>query len=90
MEGDAIWSLKWTFSILEIVTKTFIEYLDNFMKIFLDDFTMYSDMESHVQKFKLCFQKYKEYGISLNPDKCAFMVFLGMILGFIIPRKANY
>jgi hypothetical protein len=54
------------------------------MKIFLDDFTMYSDMESHMQKFRLCFQKCSEYGISLNPDKCAFMVFLGMILGFII------
>ncbi len=30
------------------ITKTFREYLDNFMKIFLDDFTMYSDMESHL------------------------------------------
>jgi hypothetical protein len=27
--------------------KTFREYLDNFMKIFLDDFTMYH-MESHL------------------------------------------
>jgi hypothetical protein len=31
----------------KIVTKTFKEYLDNSMKIFQDDFTMYSDMESH-------------------------------------------
>jgi hypothetical protein len=23
----------------------------------------------------------------LNPDKCAFMVFLGMILGFIISKE---
>jgi len=38
------------------VTKTFRKYLDNFMKIFLDDFTMYNDMESHLQKLKLCFQ----------------------------------
>jgi len=30
------------------MTKTFKDYLDNFMKIFLDDFTMYSDMESHL------------------------------------------
>jgi hypothetical protein len=29
------------------VTKTFREYLDSFMKIFLNDFTVYSDMESH-------------------------------------------
>jgi hypothetical protein len=57
------------------------------MKIFLDDFTMYSDMGSHLQKPRLCFQKCREYGISLNPNKCAFMVFLGMILGFIISKE---
>jgi hypothetical protein len=37
------------------------------MKIFLDDFTIYSDMDTHLQKLKLCFQKYKEFGINLNP-----------------------
>jgi hypothetical protein len=43
------------------------------MKIFMDEFMVYSDMESHLQKFRLCFQKCRKYGISLNPDKCAFM-----------------
>jgi hypothetical protein len=71
------------------ITKAFIEYLDNFMKIFLEDFIMYSDMESHLQKLKLCFQKCKEYGINLNINKCAFMVFLGMILGFIISKEGK-
>jgi hypothetical protein len=52
------------------------------MKIFLDDFTMYSDMESHLQNLKLCFQKCKKYGISLNPKKCAFMVFFRDSFGF--------
>ncbi len=32
----------------KVVTKTFRECLDNFMKIFLDDFTVYSDMENHL------------------------------------------
>jgi hypothetical protein len=44
-------------------------------------------MESHLQKLKLCFQKCKEYGISLNPKNCAFMVFTGMILDFIISKE---
>jgi hypothetical protein len=57
------------------------------MNIFLDDFTMYNDMESHLQKFILCFQKCREYGISLNPNKCASMVFSRMILVFIISKK---
>jgi hypothetical protein len=56
------------------------------VEIFLDDFIMYSDMESHLQKLKLCFQKCKEYGINLNLNKCAFLVFSRMTLGFIISK----
>jgi hypothetical protein len=44
-------------------------------------------MESHLLKLRLCFQKCKEYGISLNPDKCAFMGFSGMVLGFIVSKE---
>jgi hypothetical protein len=29
-----------------VVTKAFREYLDSFMKIFMDDFIVYSDIES--------------------------------------------
>jgi hypothetical protein len=41
---------------------------------------VYSDMESHLIKLRLCFQKCREYIISLDPKKCAFMVFLGFIV----------
>ncbi len=71
------------------MTKTFKEYLDDFMKIFLNDFMVYNDMESHLQKLILCFQKCKEYGINLNVDNSAFMVFLGMILGFIVSEEGK-
>jgi hypothetical protein len=57
--------------IIELLQK----HLENFMKTFLDDFIMYNDVENHLQKFVLCFQKCKKYGINLNLDKCAFMVF---------------
>ncbi len=50
-----------------VVTKAFKEYLDSFMKIFMYDFTIYNDMESHLQKLKLCFHKGREYRINLNP-----------------------
>jgi hypothetical protein len=59
------------------------------MKIFLDEFIVYSDMESRLQKLILCFQKCREYGISLNLGKCAFMSFLGMILGFIVAKEGK-
>jgi hypothetical protein len=59
------------------------------MKIFLNDFMVYSDVESHLMKLRFCFQKCKEYKISLNPKKCAFMVFLGLILGFILLKEGK-
>jgi hypothetical protein len=75
--------------IKKVVIKTFKEYLDNFMKIFMDDFIVYTNLDSHLQKFKICFQKYKKYGINLNPNKCAFMVFSKMILGFIVSKEGE-
>jgi hypothetical protein len=57
------------------------------MKIFLDDFIVYNNMDSHLQKLTLCSQKCREYGINLNPNKCAFMVFLGIILNFIVSKE---
>ncbi len=59
------------------------------MKIFLDDFTIYNDMENHLMKLRLCFQKCKRYIINFNRKKCAFMVFLGPILGFIVYKEGK-
>jgi hypothetical protein len=66
-----------------VVSKAFREYLDQFMKIFLDDIIVYSDMESHLMKLKLCFQKCREYKINLNLEKWN----LGLILRFIVSKK---
>jgi hypothetical protein len=55
-----------------VVSRAFREYLDQFMKIFLDDFIVYSDMESQLMKVRLCFHKCREYKINFNPKKIAF------------------
>ncbi len=39
---------------LKAMTKRFQKYLDTFMKIFLDDFIVYNDMETPLQKLELC------------------------------------
>jgi hypothetical protein len=33
-----------------VVTKTFHEYIDVFMKFFLDDFTIFNDLSTHLKK----------------------------------------
>jgi hypothetical protein len=72
-----------------VVTKAFCEYIDVFMKIFLDDFTIFSDLSIHLEKIRKCFLKCREYGISLNLKKCAFMVCYGTILGFIVSKDGK-
>jgi hypothetical protein len=88
MGCNAFWGQKWT-TYLSKGTKAFREYIDVFMKIFLNDFTIFSDLSTHLEKFKKCFLKCKEYGISLNPKKCAFIVCSRTILGFIVSKKGK-
>jgi len=73
----------------KIVSTTFKKYLNRFMKIFLDDFIVYNDLKGQLLKLKLCFQKCREYRISLDLNKCAFMVFSGLILGFIVSKEGK-
>jgi hypothetical protein len=54
--GDFVWMVM-PFSVkngpptfLRIVSRVFRKYLNKFMTIFLVDFTIYNDMESHLMK----------------------------------------
>jgi hypothetical protein len=67
----------------------FCDYNDVFMKMFLNDFTIFNDLSTRLEKFKKCFFKCREFGISLNPDKCAFKVFSRTILSFLISKKGK-
>jgi hypothetical protein len=57
------------------------------MKIFLNNFIVYNDMDTHMSKLRLCFFKCKEYGISLKFEKCVFTSFFKMILGFKVSKE---
>ncbi len=72
-----------------VVSKAFRDYIDKFMKIFPNDFIVYSDTDTHLQKIKMCFHKCKKFEINLNPNKCAFMVFSRMMLGFIFSKESK-
>jgi hypothetical protein len=72
-----------------VMGRTFKKYFKKMMKIFLDDFVV-CYMDTHLAKHRLCFLKCRKFGISLNPNKCAFMVFLGIILGLIVPKGVNH
>ncbi len=89
MGCDAIWVKNGPHTYKRVVIKVFREYIDVFMEIFLDNFTVFNDLSTHLEKLKKCFLKCKRFGINLNLDKCAFMVFSRTILGFIMSKESK-
>jgi hypothetical protein len=57
------------------IIKAFHEYINVSMKIFLNHFTLFSDMSNHLEKPKKCVLKCREYDINLNLNKCIHGLF---------------
>lgn len=65
----------------------FHDYLNDFMQVFLDDFTIYGTNEAHLRHLELCLHRCREEGVSLNPEICTFQVTSRRILGHIVSRE---
>jgi len=50
-----------------VVSMSFKEYFGVFMKLILNDFSVFSDLKTHLVKLQLCFNKCQKFGVSLNP-----------------------
>jgi hypothetical protein len=72
-----------------VVNTTFKDYHGVFMKLFLDDFSVFNYLNTHLTKLQLCFDNYKEFDISLNLKKLMFLVHLGIISGYVVPREGK-
>jgi hypothetical protein len=68
----------------KVVTKTFKEYLNKFMQVFLDNFSVYGSKKDHLGRLQKCLEECRRNGISLNLEKCAFCADSGVLLGHII------
>ncbi len=90
LKGDFFGMKNKPLTFQKVVTITFKEYLDTFMKTLLDDHIVYSDMETHLQKIKLCFQKCKEYNINLNLKECTLWYVLESLLDLLFQNKVSY
>jgi hypothetical protein len=43
----------------KVVTKTFKEYLNKFMQLFLDDFNVYGSLKNHLGQLQKCLEECK-------------------------------
>lgn len=66
------------------IMSIFAEHLDKFMKVFLNDFSIYGSKDEHLQHIELCLQKCQENRLSLNQEKCMIWVTLGRLLGHVV------
>ena len=65
----------------------FSEYLQKFMAIFVDDFTVYSNTNQHLECLQLMFSRCREKRVCLNPFKCLFGAYRGAVLGHVVSSQ---
>jgi len=62
--------------------------VEQFLKIFLDDFSIYGDsFDQYLYHLELVLQRCAEKNLALNWEKCHFMVRHGIILGHEISKN---
>ena len=54
-------------------------------EVYIDDMLVKSkEEEDHLDDLKEMFNTFRQYSMKLNPSKCAFGVFSGKFLGFMV------
>jgi hypothetical protein len=64
--------------------KAFGPYIGRFIRVFLDDFAVYSDRSLHISHVQVSFQRLAEHRCSLSPEKYKLGFKEGPLLGHIV------
>jgi hypothetical protein len=63
----------------------FHDLLGIILEVYIDDVIVKSDsMDGHLADLRLALETMRQYGLKMNPLKCAFGVSAGKFLGFVI------
>jgi hypothetical protein len=69
-----------------LMNKVFMEYLDKFVMVFIDDILVYSRSEEHGEHLRLVLQKLREHRLYAKLSKCEFCLEQVAFLGHIISK----
>jgi hypothetical protein len=70
-----------------MMNKVFMEYLDKFVVVFIDDILVYSrSEEEHEEHLRLALQKLREYRLYAKLSKCGFWMKQVAFLGHVISK----
>ena len=71
-----------------VMNTIFCEYIGKFMEIYIDDVVIKSNIENtYLDNLRLSFEKMHRHNLKINSLKCAFGLFIGNFLGFLIRKK---
>jgi hypothetical protein len=80
-----IWSENAGATYQRAMNLIFHELLGNTLEVYIDDIVVKSaEFSSYIADLHKAFDKMRQYGLKMNPRKCAFGVSAGKFLGFII------
>jgi hypothetical protein len=72
---------------MNLMNSVFLDYLDKFVVVFIDDILIYSQSEEeHVDHLKMVLQRLREHQLYARLIKCEFWIDEVMFLGNIINR----
>ena len=71
-----------------VMNTMFHDFIENFMQVYIDDIVIKSNSKpTHLEHLRKSFERMREYGLKMNPLKCAFCVQTGDFLGFVVHKK---
>jgi hypothetical protein len=73
------------------MNKVFMEYLDKFFVVFIDDILDYTrSEEEHEEHLRLVLQKLRDHRLYAKLSKCEFWLKQVALLGHIISKEGRY
>jgi len=69
-----------------LMNRVFDPFLGLFLRVFIDNFGIYSDRVSHPAKLELVFQHLDSLGVILNPEKTTIGFLKGKMVGHIVSK----
>jgi len=71
-----------------VMNSMFHDFIEKFMQVYIDDIVVKSSSEDdHLNHLRQSFERMRQYGLKMNPLKCAFGVFVGDFFGFVVHKK---
>ena len=70
-----------------VAQKVFEPYLQDFMRVFVDDFSIFGAKDQHLMHLQLCFERCRLFQMALNPYKNFIAIGSGILLGHVVPKQ---